>query len=170
MGLGVGVVGLGVGVGVFIILDPSELFHQSGYGSNTLAFISGDEIFAEHLKYASPRIAYLWARCFSGFLTHGTLPEDMISVILVPVIKDKTSTINSKDNYRPIALASVRSKVFERVLLNRLEIYLLTTDNQYGFIRKHSTDMCIRSERSHTKISKPKHEYVPMFSRRIKGV
>ena len=103
----------------------------------------GDEIFAEHLKYASPRIAYLLARCFSGFLTHGTLPEDMISVILVPVIKDKTGKINSKDNYRPIALASVLSKVFECVLLNRLEIYLLTTDNQYGFKRKHGTDMCI---------------------------
>ena len=55
---------------------------------------------------------------------------NIISVILVPVIKDKTGKINSKDNYRPIALASVLSKVFERVLLNRLEIYLSTTDNQ----------------------------------------
>jgi hypothetical protein len=67
----------------------------------------------------------------------------MIYVILVPVIKDKTGKINSKDNYRPIALASILSKIFENVLFNGLETYLLTNDNQYGFKRKHGTDMCI---------------------------
>ena len=33
--------------------------------------------------------------------------------MLVPVIKDKNGKINSKDNYRRIALASIISKVFE---------------------------------------------------------
>ncbi len=44
--------------------------------------------------------------CLTGFLIQGTLPDSMISVILVPVIKVKTGKINSKDNYRPIVLAS----------------------------------------------------------------
>ncbi len=61
----------------------------------------------------------------------------MISVILVPVIKDKTGKINNKDNYRPIVLASILSKIFEKVLFMRLELYLLTNDNQYGFKHKH---------------------------------
>jgi hypothetical protein len=74
---------------------------------------------------------------------HGTIPDSMISVILIPVIKDKTGKINSKDNYRHIALASILSKIFEHVLYDRLELYLLTNDNQYGFKRKHGTDMCI---------------------------
>jgi len=100
-------------------------------------------IFAEHLKNASLRLVPLLSMCITGFLVHGTLPENMISVILVPVIKDKAGKINSKANYRPIALASVLSKVLEIILLNRLELYLLTNANQYGFKHKHGTDMAI---------------------------
>ncbi len=67
----------------------------------------------------------------------------MIAVLLVPVIKDKTGKISSKDNYRPIALASIMSKVLERILLDRLGFYILTNYNQFGFKQKHGTDMCI---------------------------
>ncbi len=58
---------------------------------------------------------------FTGCLIHGFLPESMLSVLLVPVIKDKTGRISSIENYRPIALASVISKVFEWVLMDRLK-------------------------------------------------
>ena len=47
------------------------------------------------------------------------------------------------DNYRPIALASSLSKVLERILLTKLEMYVSTSDNQFGFKRKHGTDLCI---------------------------
>ena len=47
------------------------------------------------------------------------------------------------DNYRPIALASILSKVLEKILLHRLELYVSIADNQFGFKRKHGTDMCI---------------------------
>lgn len=50
-----------------------------------------DHISAEHLKYGSKRIAPLLALCFSGFMTHGVLPDSMLSVLLVPVIKDKVA-------------------------------------------------------------------------------
>ncbi len=67
----------------------------------------------------------------------------MISVILVPVIKDKIGKINGKDNHRPIALASILSTIFENVLFRRLELYLQMNDNQYGYKNKHGADMCI---------------------------
>ena len=67
----------------------------------------------------------------------------MLSIVLVPVIKHKVGKLNSSDNYRPIALASVMSKVLEAVLLGRLERFVLSTDNQFGFKQKHSTDLCI---------------------------
>ncbi len=35
------------------------------------------------------------------------------------------------------------SKVLERILLDLLELYILTNDNHFGFKRKHGTDMCI---------------------------
>lgn len=102
-----------------------------------------DRISAEHLKYASPKTAVLLAMCFSGFMAHGFLPDSLLSVTLVPVIKDKAGGIGSRDNYRPIALASVVSKVLERVLLDRLGPFLCTTENQFGFKSKLGTDVCI---------------------------
>ena len=43
----------------------------------------------------------------------------------------------SKDNYRPIALASVVSKVDESIVCNRISCYLDTCRNQFGFKRNH---------------------------------
>ena len=45
--------------------------------------------------------------------------------------------------YRPIALSSIISKVFEHTIVIRLEEYLWTNDNQFGFKSGHSTDLCI---------------------------
>ena len=42
----------------------------------------------------------------------------MLSTVLVPIIKDNTGRIDRMDNYRPITLASVMSKVVEIILLN----------------------------------------------------
>ena len=50
--------------------------------------------------------------CVTGFMVHVFLRESMVSVILVPVIKDKNAKIRCKDNYRPVVLASVVSNVF----------------------------------------------------------
>ena len=44
---------------------------------------------------------------------------------------------------RIIALSSVISKVFENVILYRLEEYLWTTNNQFGYKAGHSTDLCV---------------------------
>ncbi|KAK2180497.1 hypothetical protein NP493_440g01028 [Ridgeia piscesae] len=67
----------------------------------------------------------------------------MLSAVLVPVIKDKAGKISSKDNYHPIALASVFSKIIEVIILGRIEIFLDTNSNQFGFKKKHGTDQCI---------------------------
>ena len=40
------------------------------------------------------------------------------------MIKDKAGKVSSKDNYRPIALASVFSKMIEVIILARIEIFL----------------------------------------------
>ena len=70
------------------------------------------------------------AMCVSSLFIHGFLPDSMLSVVHVPVIKNKSRRINDSDNYRPIALASIVSEV---VILNRISEFLLTTCNQIGF-------------------------------------
>ena len=74
----------------------------------------------------------------SSFLVHGFLPDEMMAVALVPIIKSKSGRIMSKDNYRPIALASIVSKVLEKNLLNRLYIFLDSLRAQINLVSKIS--------------------------------
>ena len=118
-----------------IVLAIKGLENNKSYGL--------DGIYAEHLKFASCNLVELLSLCFTSFFLHSVLPDSLISVILVPVIKDKAGNITSKDNHRPIALASIVSKVVELILLNRLSDVVATAANQFGFKKKHSTDQAI---------------------------
>ena len=71
------------------------------------------------------------------------VPESKISVVLVPIVKNKTASICSKSNYIPIALASIMSKVFEKDIYDHIAYSLITRDNQFDFKAKHSMGMCI---------------------------
>ena len=102
-----------------------------------------DSISAEHLKFASARLCTLLALCFTAFVVHGFLPDSMMTVVLVPVIKDKAGKVGSSDNYRPIALANILSKVVEQIILERINEQIISTDNKFGFKLRHGTDMCI---------------------------
>ena len=76
-------------------------------------------------------------------IVHGHVSKPMMDTVLVPIIKDKKGDVTSADNYRPIALTTVSSKLFELIFLSRFKSYLNTTDNQFGFKLLHSTEMCV---------------------------
>ena len=67
----------------------------------------------------------------------------VIYTIIIPIVKDKKGCITDVNNYRPIAITSVMSKIFEKVMFVHLQDFLSTTDNQFSFKSKHSTDMCV---------------------------
>ena len=74
---------------------------------------------------------------------HCYLPIGMLNSVIVPLVKNKNGDLSDRNNYRPIALSSTVSKVFENVIINRLEEYLWTSDNQFGYKAGHSTDLCV---------------------------
>ena len=51
--------------------------------------------------------------------------------------------MSDANNYRPIALVTAASKILELVLLNYIESLIDTSHTQFGFKRKHATDLCI---------------------------
>ena len=51
--------------------------------------------------------------------------------------------LNNKNYLYSIALASIVSKIFEKLLYDRISYALTTCSNQFGFKTKHSTDMCM---------------------------
>ena len=84
-----------------------------------------------------------------AFITHGYLPEDFMKTAIVPIIKNKTGESSDKGNYRPIALVTACSKIFDFFfLLKMFEIYLDIDDHQFGFKSQHATDMCFFTVKS----------------------
>ena len=45
------------------------------------------------------------------------------------------------NNYGTIAVCNCIANILELIIFNRIEGLLVTTDNQFGFKSKHSTDM-----------------------------
>ena len=102
-----------------------------------------DRICAEHLKFSNDKISILLALCFTVCLSHGYLPTALIETTIVPIVKNKSGNLSDSNNYRPIALATIVSKILESVILIKCGEYLTSGDNQFGFKSCHSTDLCI---------------------------
>ena len=79
----------------------------------------------------------------TAMMIHGYVPKSMRNAVIVPIIKNKNKRSTDKDNYRPICLSNVFSKVVEKVHYSRMQNWLLTTPNQFGFKPKHGTEMCV---------------------------
>ena len=79
----------------------------------------------------------------TSILVHTYVPEDLVRVGCVPSLKIKSGLITDDNNYRPIAPADIFSKLLAHVLLSMCEVYLTTSDNQFGFKSKQSTYQCI---------------------------
>ena len=83
-----------------------------------------DDLSGESLKFADPILALLLSICFTCMFKHSYLPVSMLDSVVVPLVKNKNGDLSDKNNYRPIALSSTISKVFENIILHRLEEYL----------------------------------------------
>ena len=76
-------------------------------------------------------------------LETGTFPDSLNIAKVVPLFKkDDPTTVN---NYRPISLLNSISKIFEKVIHQQLNSYLLKNTlpygSQYGFRSNHSTEL-----------------------------
>ena len=69
---------------------------------------------------------------------------------IIPIPKGKNVNTTDSANYRGIALSSMFGKVcvcvcvcvFDLIFLNKFSTYLCTSELQFGFNRRHSTNMC----------------------------
>ena len=91
-----------------------------------------DGLSGESLKYANHILSVLLSICFIYMFNHCYFPIGMLNSVIVPLGKNKNGDLSDRNNYRPIALSSTVSKVFENIILNRLEEYLWTSVNQFG--------------------------------------
>jgi len=67
----------------------------------------------KHFKYAHSKFTGLLSMLFNVMFLLNYLPCKLMETIVVPIIKNKKGLIADKDNYRPIAITSVVSKILE---------------------------------------------------------
>ena len=105
--------------------------------------IGCDGIPSEVYKYAPLRLLIILTILLTSFIRHQYLPDAVMRILIIPLLKSKLKDPASSDNYRPIAIAMAFSKLVELIILRRIDNYVSTTDNQFGFRKGHSTDACI---------------------------
>ena len=70
-----------------------------------------DGLTSEHLKKANCQLSVLLSILLSALLVHGRVPSDILKSVMVPIVKNKNKRVSDKENYRPICLANVFTKV-----------------------------------------------------------
>ena len=91
----------------------------------------------EHIRYAGPPLwnllFMLYQECFCQF----SVPKNIKKGIILPLFKGKGAKANNKDSYRGITLFPTLCKIYEMVLLNRLEKFAADrgyfSELQFGF-------------------------------------
>jgi hypothetical protein len=96
---------------------------------------------AQIIKKIGPTIAGQIADLFRVFINKTTVPIQFKEAYVTPSFK--TGDQSTASNYRPIAVTSVFSKMFEQILLwqiqGHLDRYAVLAPSQYGFRKNHST-------------------------------
>ena len=91
----------------------------------------------EHIRYAGPPLwnllFILYQECFCQF----SVPTNIKKGIILPLFKGKGAKAKNKDSYRGITLFPTLCKIYEMVLLNRLEKFAADrgyfSELQFGF-------------------------------------
>ena len=114
------------------IIDSLKSKNSSGY----------DEITTNIIKISKPFIISPILNICNKMLDQGTYPERLKFSLIRPIYKSGDRTAAS--NYRPISLLPVFSKIFEKVIHNRLSDHLtknaILNEYQYGFRNEISTE------------------------------
>ena len=92
-----------------------------------------DGLVAEHLMHSHPAIVLHMKILFQLIFKFSFVPDDFGVGVIVPIVKNYRGNLCSSDNYRPITLSPIISKVFEHFLLHKFSGNLRTDNLQFGF-------------------------------------
>jgi hypothetical protein len=94
-----------------------------------------NELCIEHVVYAHPIIYMNLSNLFMMILKHGHVPRDFKIGVITPIIKDKNKDLLDVDNYRPITIISLLSKLFEACIYSKINKYLKVSGLQFGYVK-----------------------------------
>ena len=116
-----------------------EKIIQSLPGKNSCGY---DEISTRILKASAPFISSPLCCIINTSLNSGVFPTRLKYSVITPL--HKKGDKNNVSNYRPISVLTSFSKIFERIIYNRLITHFtshkILANSQFGFRKKSSTD------------------------------
>lgn len=95
-----------------------------------------------HFKLDCNRLNIVISLLFNSMLVHGVAPDELLVGIMSPLIKDSRKSQQDSDNYRSLTIGTCISKIFDVIIMNKHSSIFHTSDNQFGFKEKLSTNMC----------------------------
>ena len=102
-----------------------------------------DGLTPEHLKNAvNTRVPEYLSCIFNVCVIYGVIPDSFKIGIILPLLKKPNLDNTVPNNYRPIILSSVVSKLLEYAMLNDVKSHEFH-DMQYGFVQGRGTQMAI---------------------------
>jgi len=75
-------------------------------------------------------------------IDHGTVLQEFLVSSILPIPKSKLSGTANIDSYKGIALSSILGKILTTCIVQVWREAMHLSDQQFGFKRKSSTDMC----------------------------
>ncbi|KAI5630950.1 reverse transcriptase (RNA-dependent DNA polymerase) domain-containing protein [Phthorimaea operculella] len=102
-----------------------------------------DGLSIEHIKYLGLPMCEILCQLFKAMIRQTHIPTSFAKTVIVPICKDKQKGVTHSNNYRPIALAAIIARLFEKVIHNLSEKYLTSSDHQMGFKSETSTSTAI---------------------------
>ena len=109
---------------------------------------SSDNLTVEHIKYCHPLIISLLTKLFNLMIKFCYVPNSFGIGLTVPIPKgDLRGQLCCTDNYRGITVSPVISKVFEHCLLLKFDLYLSSSDSQFGFKKNSGVNHALYSVR-----------------------
>lgn len=113
-----------------------------------------DGITAKVIKNLPNRGIFFLTHIYNYCLFFNFFPDSWKNAKVFPLLKPgKDPTV--AQSYRPISLLSIVGKIFERVLLSRIQLHIdefnIIPDTQFGFRNGHSTDLQLLRLINHVK-------------------
>ena len=108
---------------------------------------SGDiyDISPEFVCISAKPVAQALAIIVNRSISEGIFPDKLKTAKVIPL--HKGGSVLSVSNYRPISLLPIFSKIFERLVYNRMIEYIeknnILSKNQFGFQKNKSTELAI---------------------------
>ncbi len=128
-----------------------------------------NEIFIKVFEVIPKEITTLFNKC----LNYGYFPEEWKVAIIKVFLKSKTKPKDQVSSYRPISLLPTIAKVLEKLIIERINYYLLKknllSDKQFGFTKQKSTETAIEYLISKAKNQLKKRAFLLIVSLDIRG-